>query len=202
MKKSLWLAGFVLATFLCAFGDGDERFKDLDKYVKPADRVLSPEEARKLVELTIKALCGDLGERLDACRELAYDIQHKAAIPVLVAVASNPKEHKYIRSIAIQAMANIADKQVIEELLKIAEEGVRRREQVIHDTAFYMLNRLLRPQVDLKEDPPMEILRMWKEVKGDPAKELAIYRALWEWQKDKPIDMRKRIYVMMMRSWH
>lgn len=197
--------GIILTVLIFAINK-DEKFKDLDKYVKPAERILSSEEVTKLVELTIKILQSkDWGERLDACREIAYDIGHKAAIPVLVAVITNPKELMYVRSGAIQALANIPDKEAIEKLLKIAEEGIKRKERVIYDTAFYVLHRLLQlSHIDLKEEPPREIRnqKLWEEAKGSPEKQLAIYKALWEWQKDKPIDMRKRVYIMRMRSWH
>lgn len=203
--KSFCLVGIILTVLTFALGE-DKKFEDLDKYVKASDRILSPEEINKLVELTIKALqSNDWGERLDACKELAYNIGHKAVIPILVTIINNQKELMYVRSGAIQALANIPDKEAIEQLLKIAEEGIKRKEQVIYDTAFYMLHRLLQlSHIDLKEEPPKEIRnrKLWKEAHENPEKRLAIYKALWEWQKDKPIDMRKRVYIMRMRSWH
>ncbi|MDW8030179.1 MAG: HEAT repeat domain-containing protein, partial [Armatimonadota bacterium] len=179
------------------FGEEDERFKDLDKYVKSADRTLSAEEASKLIELTIKALQSPAAmERANACMELGIVISHKASIPVLVAVASNPKEYDFVRSDAIQALANVPDKEVIPHLLKIAEQGMKEKNHSVYASAFYVLHRLLQlTHVDLKEEPPKEIRsqKLWEEARGNPEKQLAIYKALWEWQKDKPIDMRKRV---------
>lgn len=203
--KKCWIISILVVMLTTLYGD-DRAFKDMDKYIKPTDRVLSTEELNKLVELTIQALqSNDWSDRVTACWRLVFEIGHKTVIPILVTIACNPKEFPFVRSAVIQALANIPDKEVIPNLLKIAEQGIKEKNHSVYASAFYVLHRLLQlTHVDLKEEPPKEIRnqKLWKEARGNPEKQLAIYKALWEWQKDKPIDMRKRVYVMRMRSWH
>jgi len=181
-----------------------EGWKDLDKHVKSADRPLSAEEVTFMVELTMKALRGEEWvDRSDACMRLGKEIGHKAVIPVLVMVASNPKEHLYVRRGAIKALAFIADKEVVEQLLKIAEEDIKRREGEVYSAAFYVLHQLLEfSRKFVKEGMPEGVRRLGKEAgKGAQAeKALAYYRAFWEWIKGKPIDMRKVVYLMKKGS--
>jgi hypothetical protein len=202
MERIRWLVFWVI--FLLTVNVFGAEWKDLDKHVKAADRPLSAEEVTRMVKLTMKALRGRNGWIVWMPVGVGEEIRHKAVIPVLVMVASNPKEHLYVRRGTIRALAFIADKEVIEQLLKTAEEGIKREEGEVYSAAFYVLHRLLEfSRRAVKEGVPEGVRRLGKEAgKGWQAeKALAYYKAFfWGWIKDKPIEMRKVVYLMKKGS--
>jgi HEAT repeat protein len=97
-----------------------------------ADRPLSATEATQMVQAIVTLL--DKSQRVDKRREaavfLGQKIAHQAAILPLKMVAMDEKDNSTVRYWAVTALSQIADKTVVEILIKLCSSGttnIRRR---------------------------------------------------------------------------